>query len=162
MAVLSGSGPGPRLWKVNPGLFAAITALPIAILLAVALLSPQDAKTDDGMPLRPFLMIMAGFFLFTDGAVMVGYMLYNRNRMELAQNGLPGTATVLSAEDTGTRINDLPVIRLKLLVNNGFSAPYEVFHKETIPLLELPKFAEGAQLQVRVHPRKPGRLVLLY
>jgi len=79
---------------------------------------------------------------------------------ELMTNGRPGTATITALRDTGTTINDNPVVELDLQVNVGGSAPYALTHRQPISRLHIGSFQPGATLPVHVDPADPAVLVI--
>ncbi len=161
MAESTGGGRGPLLWTLNKG-FAVVMALPgIGLIVAGFLVSP-DALTEDGYPLDIFLFAMGGLFLVSNAVILAVFAIINRRKLELATNGLSGTATVLSMAETGTTINDMPVMKLSLRINDGYNPERVVTHKETIPLSRLFEFRPGAVLSVKVDRNRPDRIMLLY
>lgn len=91
-------------------------------------------------------------------AVLVGiiYLLIGRRaaRMEgMRQTGLPGTAQVLEMSQTGTYINENPVVKMKLQVQAQGLAPYQVEKKATVPLIAIGMLGSGRPLTVYVNPQ---------
>jgi hypothetical protein len=91
-------------------------------------------------------------------AVLVGviYLIIGRRaaRMEgMRQTGLPGTAQVLGMEQTGTYINENPVVKMKLQVQAQGLAPYQVEKKATVPLIAIGMLGTGRPLTVYVNPQ---------
>lgn len=161
MAESTGGGRGPLLWTMNKGL-AIVMALPgIGMIVAGFLVSP-DALTEDGYPLNIFLFAMGGFFLLTNAIILTVFTIINRRKLELATNGLDGTATVISMDETGTTINDMPVMKLSLRINDGYNPERVVSHKETIPLSRLIELRPGTVISVKVDRNRPDRIMLLY
>jgi hypothetical protein len=78
----------------------------------------------------------------------------------LLANGQPGTATISAIRDTGTTINDNPVVDLDLQVTVGGSAPYVVTHRQMISRLAIPSFQPGATVPVHVDPADPSSLTV--
>ncbi len=155
------SGRAPLVWSMNKGLMSFFVLPAIGLIIAGFLVSP-DALTDDGHPLKTLLFVMGGSFLLIDGAVMAGILLYNRRQTALFQEGLDGTARILSIEGTGTTINDMPVMRIRLLVNDGYHPEREVVHKTSIPVWRLSKLEEGSTVSIKVDRGNPGRVMLLF
>lgn len=156
----TGSKPGYRVWTANKSLmlFMMLPALGMAV---AGFLVSDKARTDDGYPLKPFLWIFAGFWVVMNFATVFIMGMINERKRRLYEEGLDGTATILGVEETGTTINDMPVLRIRLRVNDGYHGEYEVVHKETTPLTMIPKLVEGTQVQVKVDRTNPRRLLLL-
>lgn len=157
----TGGGKGPLLWAVNRGpmIFMALPGL--GMIIAGFLVNP-GARTDDGYPLNIFLWAIGGFFLVSNVVILLVFNLINRRRMALATEGLDGTATVVSMQETGTTINDMPVMKLTLEVNDGYRPVRTVTHKETVPLSKLVDLKPGSVIQVKVDRNRPDRIMFLY
>jgi hypothetical protein len=78
----------------------------------------------------------------------------------LRANGRAGTATISAIRDTGTTINDNPVVDLDLHVTVGEDAPYAISHRQMISRLAIPSFQPGATLPVHVDPANPSSLTI--
>lgn len=78
----------------------------------------------------------------------------------LLATGRPGTATVRSLRDTGTTVNDNPVVELDLEVTVDGLAPYDVRHRQTISRLAVPGFQPGLTVPVRVDALDPQTLIV--
>jgi len=79
---------------------------------------------------------------------------------ELMTNGRPGTATITTLRDTGTTVNDNPVVELDLQVSVGAGAPYPVMHRQAISRLAVAGFQPGATVPVHVDVANPQSLVV--
>lgn len=79
---------------------------------------------------------------------------------ELMTNGRPGTATITTLRDTGTTLNDNPVVELDLQVSVGGGAPYAVTHRQAIPRLAIASYQPYAEVPVHVDPANPQSLVV--
>jgi len=157
----TGGGRGPLLWTMNKGPMLFMMLPGLGMLIASFLVSPE-ALTDDGYPLDVFLRAMGGFFILVNVIVFVVFHFINKRRIDFLQNGLDGTATVLAMEETGTTINDMPVMKLSLKVNDGYNPERVVVHKETIPLSRLVELKAGSVISVKVDRNRPDRIMLLY
>jgi hypothetical protein len=150
----------PLLWRANKGLMWFLLLPGLGMGIAGFLVAP-GSKTDDGLPLNIFLWAMGGFWIVTNVLILTITAGVNRRRVDLLQNGYPGTARVLSIERTGTTINDNPVMAIRLEVNDGFHGLYETTHKEAIPVEELYQLRVGSVVDIRAHQTKTGKLLLL-
>jgi hypothetical protein len=79
---------------------------------------------------------------------------------DIRANGLPATATVLQIWETGTRINDNPVVGFLLEVDADGMEPYQAETKALISILLIPQIQPGAVLNVMYDPRNPQRVAL--
>src|SRR5205823_9934958 len=63
--------------------------------------------------------------------------------MQMAQNysnGIAGNATVTAISDTGTMVNNAPVMELDLQVTVPGKEPYQVKHRQLVALSAIPNF----------------------
>src|ERR671910_246799 len=63
--------------------------------------------------------------------------------MATMAGGLMGTATVTAITETGTVMNNAPVVELDLQVTVGGGEPYPVKHRQLIANAQLPSFQPG-------------------
>jgi len=131
-------------------------------------LADPSALTDDGFPMKPFLFIMGGSFLFFPLVTVIGMSLAGAAKQkkveDLLATGQQGEAVVLGLEDTGTRINDNPRVRLLLEVRIEGYPPYQVEKTMVVPLIRLPQVQVGSTVQVLADPSEPdnpGKIGLL-
>jgi hypothetical protein len=154
------SKPGYRVWAAGRGL-SLFMLLPAVAMAVASVLVPADAVADDGAPLRSVLLLGAGFWLVTNFAVLFVLGRINEKRRRLFEQGLDGRALILGVEETGTTINDMPVLKIRLRVNDGYHGEYETVHKEAIPLTVIPRLVQGGEILVKVDRERQERLLLL-
>ena len=98
-------------------------------------------------------------------AIPIYFMRRNRERAEaLAATGTQGEATILSLQDTGTRINENPRVTMQLEIQMPYGAPYQVTKTMTVPLIRLSQIQVGSKVQVMVDmsdPTNPEKVGLL-
>ena len=75
-------------------------------------------------------------------------------------SGLAGNATVDAIADTGTLINNAPVMELDLTVNVPGREPYRVKHRQLVALSAIPNFQPGKSFPVHVDQSDPSKLVI--
>ncbi len=80
--------------------------------------------------------------------------------MATMAGGLMGTATVTGLTETGTVVNNAPVVELDLSVTVGGGEPYPVKHRQLIAYSALPNFQPGKTFSVRVDQNDPTKLVI--
>ena len=83
------------------------------------------------------------------GAPVVGGL---RNRA-IRDEGLPARATIIQIWDTGTTINDNPLVRLRLEVHPPGGAIFEAETEELISRLEIPSIQLGMEVEVKYDPQ---------
>ena len=76
------------------------------------------------------------------------------------KNGLPAQATILRIWDTGTTINDNPVVGFLLEVRPQNLPTYQAEAKSMIPRLSIPQFQPGAIVPVKIDPQNQARVAL--
>lgn len=155
-----GKGGSISLWSVDLR-WMLLFMLPGVGLIVASFLVPEDALTDDGHPLDTFLLVMGSFFIVADLAVVGFLSMRNRAKLDFARNALSGTAEVLEMSETGTTINDMPVVRFTLRVNDGYRPVRQVVHKQLFSYLDLRDIHVGDTLNVKVHKSKPDKLLIL-
>jgi len=75
-------------------------------------------------------------------------------------NGVAGNATVTAINDTGTMVNNAPVMELDLTVSVPGREPYPVKHRQLIALSQIPNFQPGRSFPVHVDQGDPSKLVI--
>jgi hypothetical protein len=93
------------------------------------------------------VLFVASILLLT-GAPIVSAI---HNRAVLA-NGLPAQATILKVSDTGTTINNDPVVRLLLEVQPPDQPTFQAETERLISRLQIPQVQPGAVVQVKYDP----------
>jgi hypothetical protein len=80
--------------------------------------------------------------------------------MATMAGGLRGTATVTALTETGTEVNNAPVVELDLSVTVGGGEPYPVKHRQLIAHSALANFQPGKSFSVRVDQNDPTKLII--
>jgi hypothetical protein len=75
-------------------------------------------------------------------------------------SGLAGNATVTGISDTGTMVNNAPVMELDLTVAVPGRDPYPVKHRQLVALSAIPNFQPGRTFPVHVDQQDPTKLVI--
>ncbi len=156
------------MWKINKVtlIFVALPFIVIGIIFIVlGFHTPPGARTGDGYPLDIFFFLMGGTFIVIIVAIIGGIILWNSRKLKeiewFKKFGIPGTGEIISAEQTGVYINNLPQVRLKLNIITGAGSPYTITIKRVFNLLEIGKLIPGARLQLLIDPRRPQRVLIL-
>lgn len=76
------------------------------------------------------------------------------------KNGVTAEAEVLDVRDTGTTINDDPLVALQLEVRPSMAAAFQVEYKTLVSRLEVSQYRPGCKAVVLYDPANPKRLVL--
>jgi hypothetical protein len=76
------------------------------------------------------------------------------------KDGTPAQATILRIWDTGTTINDNPVVGFLLEVRPQNLPAYQAESKSMIPRLSISQFQPGATIPVKIDPQNQARVAL--
>lgn len=74
--------------------------------------------------------------------------------------GVPAAATVLELRDSGTTINDDPVVIFVLRVEPAGGEPFTAETRALVSRLDVPQVQPGRVLPVRYDPADPARVAL--
>ncbi|HZO13495.1 MAG TPA: hypothetical protein VFB62_09550, partial [Polyangiaceae bacterium] len=99
--------------------------------------------------------MVVGFIILT--FVLVFGSLYKMGalRKRLREQGVAGNAQLLGASETGTRVNNQPLVELTLMVSLPGRSPYTAIHREIVSNINLGRLAPGTNLPVRVDANDP-------
>jgi hypothetical protein len=75
-------------------------------------------------------------------------------------SGIAGSATVNALSDTGTMLNNAPVMELDLTVTVPGREPYPVKHRQLVSFAALGNFQPGKTFPVHVDQQDPSKLVI--
>lgn len=150
------------MWVLNKGWWSiwVILLAPGVIALAVGLLNP-GARTDDNLPLPAFGIIWILLQFLIMGAILFFMRLQKKRAAYFLANGVPGAATILDAATTGTTINDMPQIELKLEIEAPGRNNYVITDRRCWNPLSLARLQKGARLKVLVDPQRPKKVMFL-
>jgi len=128
----------------------------IGLIVGGFLVDPQ-AMTDDGLlRARTLLFLLGGFFTVLPlglGFVIKGLAAKGRKRKQFfLENGIEGTATVLSYDRTGVLVNHNPELEFNLRVVTDSGREFSTEVEQVVGLENLPKLREGMELPAYVHP----------
>lgn len=107
-----------------------------------------------------FLFFIICFSWFGCVSLMMDSLTGENDADEIRAHGLPATATVLKIWETGTRINNNPVVGFLLEVHAEGLKPYTTETKALISILMIPQIQPGATLKVKYDPDNPNRVAL--
>lgn len=104
------------------------------------------------------LIWVSGFGLMA--VILAAFSYLGRSRERFWGAGIPGVAVVRSIEQSGTTINQQPLVTLDLEVHPEGLPPYALRKRMLVPLAALGQLGAGSTLAVRVDPAKPKRLAV--
>jgi hypothetical protein len=148
----------PMTWSSRPRIALIATGIGELVLAGVFLLFGLAIPTvRGGFILTAAILGAVGIGLLGWGMKMQrGY----REAQRLKVMGKEGTARVAGMTQTGTTLNDNPLVELDLEVTIPGRPPYRVTHREWVPLVMLGTLTMGAALHVRVDPADPSKLMI--
>jgi hypothetical protein len=103
--------------------------------------------------LARFSLVGVGVFFLMTMVLLVGAPIVSwlSNRTTLAR-GVPAEAVILKISDTGTTINNNPVVRLLLEVHPPNQPPFQAETEQLLSRLQIPQVQPGATVQVKYDP----------
>lgn len=120
--------------------------------------------TDDGYPLNYFFYTMGGFFILFPLLLTLGISFFYRRSAGkvsyLKTQGIKGKARVLGIERTGTSINDIPQVILKLKITTDLGEQFLVDYKKCIDPVYYSLITPERDLPVFVHPENKKEVYL--
>ncbi|MBI5680318.1 MAG: hypothetical protein HZC47_05460 [Methanobacterium sp.] len=157
------------MWKTSKWIFIITTVPLLAVgvgMIICGFLASPDALTDDGYPLNTFLYMMGGAFVSFPLMATVGVYSYykriNDRETNLMENGLQGEAEILSREQTGLYINELPQVKFHLKITSPYGETYEMEYKDVVSMLDMGSINVGAKLPVFIDPNNNKNILLVY
>jgi len=110
--------------------------------------------------------MMGAFFIIMPFISSLGVMLfYNRindREINLMEHGIQGGAEILSREQTGVYINELPQVKFLLKITSPFGETYELEHKDVVSMLDMVSINVGAKIPVFIDPNNNKNILLVY
>jgi hypothetical protein len=137
--------------------------LVLGIGLAALAFLPGDGSIGDtmrgeGLGIVAITFIPMGI-VFTIIGVYVGRLTAGRRR--LLREGIPGQATILSLEGGNMVVNNVNyLVTFRLRVSLAGRPPYDVAHRQLVPIFALASLPIGSTVPVMVDPRDPQRLTI--
>lgn len=157
------------MWKVPKWMYLMVIIPFLVVGIGMIYYGYQtspEALTDDGHPLKEFLYIMGAAFMILPFISSVGLMLFykriNDRETNLIEHGIQGEAEILSREQTGVYINELPQVKFQLKITSPYGETYEMEHKDIVSMLDMGSINVGAKLPVFVDPNNSKNILLIY
>lgn len=122
-------------------IFFILMWIPLAFVIHAAVLDEEEP------PVEALLLFFALCMLFAflqAGSFGIGWLEKNAIR----KKGTPAKATVLSVSETGTMVNDQPLLRIELEVQPPYDTRFVTTVEYVVPFTFLPQLQAGNKLQV--------------
>ena len=96
------------------------------------------------MAMVPFVVLCILFAVSQIGSFGVGWL----EREKIRKKGIPAKATIVSVADTGTMINNQPLLSIELDVHPPCDSPFRTTVEYVVPYSALPQVQPGTTIQV--------------
>jgi hypothetical protein len=151
------------MWVLNKGWWGTwvILLAPGVVALVIGIRNPGSRITDGSMSLRTFGIVWILLQLLIMGSLFALMNLQKRRAGYFRAHGIAATATILAAATTGTSMNDMPQIELKLEIEAPGRNRYTITDRRCWNPLSLAGLQKGAQLPVLVDPQHPKKILFL-
>ena len=121
--------------------FFTLMWLPLAFVIYAAVMEDEEPPV---VPLVLFFALCMLFAFLQVGSFGIGWLEKNAIR----KKGTPAQATVLSVSETGTTVNDRPLLRIELEVQPPYDSRFTATVEYVVPFTFLPQLQAGNKLQV--------------
>lgn len=136
--------------------------IPFITLMISMLGMPEGSYAWSDLPaLTRYSLVGLGFFFAATFVLLIGATLVGTgtNRHVLT-TGRSAEATIVDLEDTGTTINQNPLVRLVLDVQPSDQPAFRAETERVIPRLQVPQFQPGAVVEVKYDPESQAVAVV--
>ena len=133
----------------------ALMWIPFTLIFIGMVSLPSGSYDWVELPLITRIGILGtGVFFVISTLTMVGSPLLSwASNRSLQTRGLQAQATILEIRDTGTTVNNSPLVHLKLQVEPGDRPGFEADTELLINRLQVPQIQPGVKVAVRYDPR---------
>lgn len=146
--------------QFNVGRIVGLMFLVVPLVLAGSFVS----ETFVGPEPQPFfiggLVVLTSLFSF--GILFSSLFKGAARRKALLRQGVDASAKLMVVEQTGTRVNDQPMLQLRMMVEVPGKSPYSVLHREVVPQIRLAQLQPGMHLPVKVDPKDPRNMAIAW
>lgn len=105
-----------------------------------------------------FVLPAVGVILII-GSFLVPLILGMSNRAHVEDTGTPATARILGTADTGTRINNNPLVRFDLEVRPAAAPAFQAQVEQTVSIIHLPLYQPGKTVNVKFIPETRNTVI---
>ncbi len=93
------------------------------------------------------------------GSFLVPMLFGMRNRAKVEETGTEATARIIGTADTGTRINNNPLVRFDLQVNPPAAPAFQTQVDQTVSIIHLPLYQPGKTVNVKFLPETQNTVI---
>ena len=114
----------------------------------------SEPRPDSGLfwTMTPWVVLTVALGIACAFCFIASLIAGGLSNISIMAKGQDAQATVLSIQETGTTVNDNPVIDFSLEVRPSTSAPFKAVARKTVSLIELPSVQPGQTVRVRYIP----------
>jgi hypothetical protein len=144
---------GSRLRRLGWISFALMWIPFAAIFIGMVSLPSGNYGWTELPVITRFGIIGTGIFFALSTVTMIGSPVASwLSSRSLQTKGRPAQATILQISDTGTTVNNSPLVHLKLQVEPGDRPGFEADTELLVNRLEVPQLQPGVKVKVRYDP----------
>ncbi|MDD1683563.1 MAG: hypothetical protein LUO98_06990 [Methanoregula sp.] len=106
------------------------------------------AVTETEEPPVPALVLLFSFCILFAILLFGSFVVGSREKERIKKTGIPAKATILSVSETGTRINDQPLVRIGLEVQPPYESRFTTTVEYVLSYAVLPQIRPGDKVPV--------------
>ncbi len=139
------------------GLCFLLMWIPFALVMINGPLSMASGRLDDIQSAAdifnsPWMYAMWALFAGTFVFFIASLAVSGISNVRIIANGQESDAKILAITDTGTRINDNPVIEFSLQIQPAGHPVFTATARQTVSVIHLPSYQPGKWLRVKYIP----------
>ncbi len=139
-------------------LFLAIIIIDVVIFLVLFFFISKDFQVD---PTARVVMVIYFAVLVFVGLIVWYFFRPMIKEQAILHEGSPALATLLEYWDTGTTINDNPLVGLLLEIHSPRLAPYQAKTQTVVSRLDLGMLRKGAAVKATYIPEDPQKVAFV-
>ena len=139
-------------------LFLVTIIIDVIIFVGLLFFFSKNFKTD---PTAQLVLVIYFAVLILVGVVVWYFFSPMLKEQAILQKGSPALANLLDYWDTGTTINENPMVEMLLEVHTPSLAPYQAKTKTVLSRLDLGMLRKGAAVKVTYVPEDPQKVAFV-
>ena len=146
-----------RILRILSGLCFLLMWIPFAMVMIngpLRLMSGniEDMRAVESIFTSPWLYLMGAFFAGTFIFMIASFVVGAVSNQRILATGQDAEAQILAINDTGTRINDNPVVEISLRVRPANFPEFVANARQTVSIVHLPSYQPGKIVHVKFVP----------
>jgi hypothetical protein len=129
-----------RLRRIS-WVFFIVMWVPLGVVVYSAVREAEDPPVE---ALAAVFLFVILFAVLQIGSFGIGWL----EKEKIRKKGIPAKATILSVSDTGTMVNNQPLLRIGLEVHPPYDSRFTAMVEYVVPYSFLPQVQPGNTLQV--------------